>query len=56
MSDICETVRVVSSEHEAGFKIINKADFREGEHTLYAAQDQKEESTEAVKPGRSRKQ
>jgi len=56
MSDTCETVQVVSGEHEAGFKIINKADFKEGEHTIYAAPEQKEEVAEEVKPGRSRKQ
>lgn len=34
----CETVKVVSKEHETGYKTINKSDFDEKVHKIYGAQ------------------
>ena len=36
----CETVRVVSDEHDDGFKVINKSDFDSKVHTLYTEEDE----------------
>lgn len=36
----CETVQVVS-DNEQGFKVINKSDFDEKEHKLYAQKTKK---------------
>ena len=59
MNDTCETVKVVSDDHAEGFKVINKSDFKDGEHELHGMQRQGQETAQEVTrrgPGRPQKQ
>lgn len=41
----CETVKVVSEEHDTGFKTINKEDFDEKVHKLFLEEEKEPEKS-----------